>query len=799
MSLIYLSGAWIIGIILGQVLLESGFRLSPWWVFIVLFPVPLLFITVQHWKPVVLTVLCLFISLSGVIYFQWQLPTADENCLQFYNGEGAAEIKGLLDRYPEVGSQTTRLHLSGWEIKLDGEWKDVSGTALLFVPRYPQYNYGDVLLIRGKLNGLSQLGDPEYASYLAHQEIYSTMFYPDIDLVEIGQGFKPLEWIYSLRDHLSRNLAEVLPEPASSLAQGIVLGIRGNIPSSVKADFVHSGVAHLLAISGLHLSIVAGIMLSLGIWLAGRRHYIYIWLALITIWLYALLTGMQPPVFRAAIMVSLFLTAELLGRQRSIVTALLFAAALMVGISPQILWTASFQMSFAAMAGLVFIFPLIQSWFRKAVSAVLRQGALASAAGFITDSFSVSLGAIIAVWPLIAYYFGIISPVAPLTTLLALPVLPGIIITGALTGVTGLFFLPAAQVIAWLAWLLLSYVLLVVRGLAAVPYIETGSVGVVMVWTYYSLLALAIWFYHGRERLSRLMPQATGFVSSLPRKWVISPLLAVAVLVCLAVAVMPDDDLHVSFLDVGQGDAILIRRGRQQILVDGGPDPQAIGLELSREMPFWDRTIDLVILTHPSADHVTGLVEVLNRYRVNQVLYPGLDFQSQVYNEWLDLLKEKNIENTLALAGQEIGFGSEVTIEVLNPRIHLLTGTESDIDNNGMVVRLIYGEVSFLLTADTMWEAEFELIARRAGLSSTVLKAGHHGSATSTTAEFLDVVNPRVAVISVGTDNKFGHPNEEVLDRLQQRIGRENVYRTDQHGTIEFITDGERLWVEVEK
>ena len=799
MSLIYLSGAWIIGIILGQVLLESGFRLSPWWVFIVLFPVPLLFITGQHWKPVVLTVLCLFISLSGVIYFQWQLPTADENCLQFYNGEGTAEIRGLLDRYPEVGSQTTRLHLSGWEIKLDGEWKDVSGTALLFVPRYPQYNYGDVLLVRGQLNGLSQLDDPEYANYLARQEIHSTMFYPDIDVMETGQGFKPLGWVYSLRDRMSRNLAEVLPEPAASLAQGIVLGIRGNIPSPVKADFVHSGAAHLLAISGLHLSIVAGIMLSLGIWLAGRRHYIYIWLALVTIWFYALLTGMQPPVFRAAIMVSLFLTAELLGRQRSTITALLFAAALMVGISPQILWTASFQMSFAAMAGLVFIFPLIQSWLRKAVSAVLRQGALASAAGFITDSFSVSLGAIIAVWPLIAYYFGIISPVAPLTTLLALPVLPGIIITGALTGVTGLFFLPAAQIIAWLAWLLLSYVLLVVRGLAAVPYIETGSVGVVMVWTYYSLLALAIWFYHGRERLSRLMPQATGFVSSLPRKWVISPLLAVAVLVCLAVAVMPDDDLHVSFLDVGQGDAILIRRGRQQILVDGGPDPQAIGLELSREMPFWDRTIDLVILTHPSADHVTGLVEVLNRYRVSQVLYPGLDFQSQVYNEWLDLLKEKNIECTLALAGQEIGFGSEVTIEVLNPRIHLLTGTESDIDNNGMVVRLIYGEVSFLLTADTMWEAEFELIARRAGLSSTVLKVGHHGSATSTTAEFLDVVNPRVAVISVGTDNKFGHPNEEVLDRLQQRIGRENVYRTDQHGTIEFITDGERLWVRVEE
>jgi len=797
-SLIYLSCAWVAGTFLGFILLESEFNLPLAFVSIGLIPLPLLFLARQHRKLIVLISLCLIIFLSGAFRFQSSLPPDDESCLQFYNDRGTVEIKGLVDRDPEIRDKTTRLRLSAGEIKLSGKWQKVSGTTLLFVPRYSTYSYGDVLQVRGELETPPQLDDFDYEKYLAHQEIYSIMFYPEIEILETGKGSKPLEWIYSLRNRLSQTLAEVLPEPPASLAQGIILGMRGNIPSSVKADFVHTGTAHLLAISGLHLSIVAGILLSLGIWLFGRKGYIYIWLALGAIWLYALLTGMHPPVLRAAIMASLFLTAELLGRQRSAITALVFAAAIMVGISPQVLWTASFQMSFTAMAGLIFIFPLIQSLGRKAVSAVLGEsGAAVAIANFITDSFSVSLGAIIAVWPLIAHYFGIISWVAPLATFVALPALPGIILAGTLAGVLGLIVLPVAQVIAWLAWLFASYMLLVVKVFADISPIAEGSVDTTLIWVYYSALALVIWLINNRKKLVKLMPEAANFVSNLPKKWVIPPLLVVAILVSVTAATMPDDNLHVSFLDVGQGDAILIQRGSQQILVDGGPSPQAIALALGRKMPFWDRTIELVVLTHPSADHVTGLVEVLHRYKVKQVFYPDLEFKSDIYKEWRDLLKEKNIKCTHAQAGQQIELGTEVVIEVLNPQIPPLTGTESDIDNNGMVLRLKMGEVSFLLTADIMWEAEFELIARRASLTSTVLKVAHHGSATSTTAEFLAVVTPELAVISVGEGNPFGHPSAEVVDRLKQKLGQENIYRTDEHATIELITDGERLWVKV--
>lgn len=794
MSLIFLSCAWVAGIILG-----SNFNVPLVSLVFGLAPLLLVFITRRHRKEVVLTGLCLIAFFGGAYYYGSSLPPADESHLRFYNDRGTLELKGLVDRDPDVRDKNTRLHLSVFEIKLDEGWHEVSGTALVFVPRYPSYRYGDVLLVEGKLETPFKDDDFDYENYLAQKGIYSNVFYPDIEVLETGRGLKFLEWVYSFRNSLSRTIGEVLPEPQASLTQGVVLGMRGNIPLSVKTDFTGTGTAHLLAISGLHLSIVAGILISSGVRIFGRKGYIYVWLALGVVWMYAILTGMNPPVLRAAIMVSMFLAAELLGRQRSAITALFFAAAVMVGISPHILWDASFQLSFAAMTGLIFIFPLIQTLCRRLISPVLEESGVAfSLAVLIADSFSVSLGAVIAVWPLIAYYFGIISPVGPVATFFALPALPGIIATGAVSAVLGLIFIPAAQAVAWLTWLFASYMLFVVNIFSAVPFIAGETVNGVLIWIYYLVLAAVIWLFHKRKKVVESFPPVDSFISILSRKWLVPVLLVVAVLVWAVAITLPDGRLQVSFLDVGQGDAVLIQKGNRQILIDGGPSPQAIALELSEEMPFWDRTIDLVILTHPHSDHITGLVEVLNRYSVKQVLYPDLVLESSLYDELLDLLEEKNIGRTLACVGQRIDFGSGVTLEVLNPQASLLIGTDSDIDNNGIVLRLSLEEVSFLLTADIMWETEYGLITGRAGLASTVLKVAHHGSATSTTTEFLEVVGPQIAVISVGEGNPHGHPVDLVLDRLEAAVGTRNIYRTDVNGTVEFITDGIRLWVKTD-
>ena len=287
------------------------------------------------------------------------------------------------------------------------------------------------------------------------------------------------------------------------------------------------------------------------------------------------------------------------------------------------------------------------------------------------------------------------------------------------------------------------------------------------------------------------------------KKWLALATVIAVILAAAAWIYRPDDKVHVYFLNVGQGDATLIRQGNVDILIDGGPSPQAIDTELGKRLPFWDRSIELVVLTHPHADHLAGLVEVLNRYQVGEVLYPALatsdmgEHDQPLFDEWLRLISEKNIKSVLAQAYQELSVG-DIVIDVLNPPASPLTGTESDIDNNSVVLQVRVGDISFLVTGDLMWEGEHEMAYERLLPQSTVLKVAHHGSDTSTTDEFLNVLMPQIAVISVG-ENDFGHPTQEVLDRLAGRLGAANIYRTDEDGTIEFITDGQRLWVKDNK
>jgi competence protein ComEC len=764
-------------------------------------------------KTLIIAGLCLLALFSGGLRFPSSLPPADEHFLCFYNDKETVEIHGMVAEEPDIRDRLCLLTFTASEVTVNGEGEKVSGTALIQVPRYPAYRYGDVLKVTGKLETPEPFDNFDYKSYLARQGIYSVIYYPGVEILDLGQGFKPWQWIYSLRERLSASLARALPEPQGSLAQGILLGLRTNIPDSLNQAFSRTGTAHILAISGLNISIVIAMFLSLGILVFGRQRSTYIWLALVATWLYTLLAGMNPPVIRAAIMGSLFLMAEYLGRQGSAIIALAFAAAVMVGIQPQLLWSVSFQLSFLAMAGLIFFYPYFQTWGRKGVTLFFKnREKIVPTASIITDGFASTLAAIVAVGPLIAYNFGVVSLVSVPATFFSLPALSPIIITTALVAFVGLFAPLMAQILGWLAWLFLSYFLSVVQGFDALPFssFQVATLSTWHIWGYYAILAGVIALPNYRNQLADFSSKLTSGVKKAaqgipkPRlgfstKWLVLPLLIIAILVWSVALTMPDDKLHVSFLDVGQGDAILIQTPNgQDILIDGGPDPQKINLELSQKLPFWDRTIDLVVCTHSQADHITGLVDVLQRYKVKQVLDPGVSYNSSIYQEWCNLVEEKQIKRDKAQAGQEIDLGNGIKLEVLNPPASLWEGTSDDVDNNGVVLRLSWGKVSFLFTADIREEVEFALIGQRANLKSTVFKVSHHGSKTSTTSQFLAAVAPEVAVISVGEDNPFGHPSPEVLERLIGRLGEDNVYRTDKNGTIEFITDGERLWMKAD-
>jgi competence protein ComEC len=787
--LILVSLAWIAGI------LSSPIHLH--WLFLtgaVSVPLVLNLFLPVHRKLLISTSVCILVFVGGSVYYNWRLPSNDSNHLQFYNGNSSVEVAGIVSRDPEQTDKSIQLQVSA--ISLNLSQNKVAGNLLVIVPKATAnstYQYGDSLSIRGKLETPPSIEGFDYKAYLNNQGIYSIMYSPEVIIVAKAHGFDPMTLIYQLRKYISRSLAQTIPEPQASLAQGIILGLRGNIPADVENQFIRTGTAHLLAISGINLTIMAGMLISAGIAVFGRRYHIYVWLAIFAIWFYALITGFQPPVVRAAVMASIFLAAELFGRQRNSVVSLIMAATLMVIFSPQLVHDASFQLTVMSMFGLVLIAPPLQTLSRRGIEATLH-GKFSEIISPVFDSFIISAGSIIAILPLIVYYFGIVSWIGPIATLLTVAPMPAIIVAGSACGILGIFVLPLSQLIAWFVWLLLSYVLLIVRLADFIPFSQIGPFPYQWIFAYYTILALSVWAYKCRHNLIKVWQRLTNFAGELPLKHVTSSLFLTAVLLFSTAAVTPDNRLHVNFMDVGQGDAVLISQGSQQILIDGGPSGEAVCSQLSRHMPFWDRTIDLLILTHPHADHLSGLLEVLQRYRVKQVLYADIDYDSPQASQWKTLISQKPIKVSIAQAGQQITFG-KASLQILNPPVPLFTGTDSDIDNNGIVTRLTIGKVSFLFMADARQETETQLVSQRLLPTSNVLKIGHHGSTTSSSAQLLSAVNPNTVVISVGKDNDFGHPNADVVARLNAIVGSRNLFRTDLQGTIEFSTDGESLWV----
>lgn len=257
-------------------------------------------------------------------------------------------------------------------------------------------------------------------------------------------------------------------------------------------------------------------------------------------------------------------------------------------------------------------------------------------------------------------------------------------------------------------------------------------------------------------------------------------------LVFLLLLVPRAHELRVSFLTVGQGDAILLQGPTGiDVLVDGGRD-RSVLRELPRVMGVLDRSIDVVVATHPDADHISGLADVFGRYRVHYFLEPGVENDTSAALRLADAVaKEPGIEAVLARRGQRLLLGGGAYADILYPN-----GDVSKLETNtgSIIMRVVYGETEFMLTGDSPLSIENWLVAQKENLQSDVLKAGHHGSRTSTSDEFLDAVAPALVVVSAGKDNSYGHPHPEVLERGREAGAR--TLSTIENGTITLVSDG---------
>lgn len=786
MTIVILTIAWMIGIWLASVL---ALPLAGWLATAVfLFLLSLLFRQRQRRVALVLAALAA-LALGGARY-TFALPQIDANHLAFYNdAPESVGIIGVVVKEPDVHDRHVNLRVAAEQISFgDGTTYPVEGLLLVRANRFPEVPYGARVGVNGRLETPPEGEEFSYKAYLARQGVHSFVAQGRVRVLAEGQGSPALHAILALKAQAQATINRLIPEPEAALLTGILLGNDNGIPPDLAQDFRDTGMTHIIAISGFNIAILIAIMVSLADPFLARRTAVLV--AVVGIVIYTILVGAEASVVRAAVMGSLFLfTSRWLGRPNFPYASLFFAGGVMTLFNPMTLWDVGFQLSFTATLGLMLYADPFTQWTRRRVARVLDWSLTDRVMGVLSEAVLLTLAAQILTLPLMIGYFRQLSLISLLANALILPFQPGVMLWGGAATLAGMLWLPLGQPFAWVAWLFLALTVRLVEAFAAVPFAAVPLyLPIVALIGLYALIAAVTWYVQadGGKRTA----VADFLRQNLSQRLAFSGSLFLLFLVGGWSLTQPDGRLHVTFLDVGQGDAIFIQTpSGRQVLVDGGNFPSVLNDQLSRQMPFWDREIDLLVATHPDADHVTGLTGVFARYRVGRLLTNGQGFnESPIYDAVLAAAEARGTPVQRAQAGQVIEIGDGVRLEALHPG-EILT---DDRNENSVVLRLVYGDFSLLLTGDADEASERVMLGNGRSLHALVLKAGHHGSNTSTSAPFLEAVRPQIVIISAGKDNRFGHPNEEVLERITA-VGAIPL-RTDELGTIEVITDGQQMW-----
>ena len=727
---------------------------------------------------------------------------------------------------PEQTRRQVRFEFEASQVQTSGEVREADERWLVYASppgelvsrrNAPYFRYGDELTVTGTPTEPQPVDGFDYAAYLSAQGIIATMFAQEVELTGEGGAW----WrtaIFEIRERLAESLERAMPYPESALASAMLLGKRELLPDELVEKFRGTGAAHLLAISGLHVGVLLAVTAGTAAWFLGRQRPTYLVLAGVVIWLYVLVAGAPPSALRAAAMGTVYLAALGLGRPSSVLPALALTAVVMTAVSPNLVRQVSFQLSFAAVGGIALALAMF--------GGVLHFGSSPSAPwwrrllGWATALVAVSAAATLATWPLVATNFGQVALMSVPVSLLAVPAMAPLLVSALLAAAGGFAFEPLGQLLGWVAVAPSAWVIGVVSSFPSWT-VEGDWVGPPLLAGWYGGLGLlllaaqpqraksfrrAIMRLAGRLRARLRGGPSTGSGQTGGAWMLPGTAFTVPAAIALGVAAAilwsrvvagPDGQLHVHFLDVGQGDSILVLTpSGRQVLIDGGPDGDVVSHALADTLPGGDRSLDLVVMTHLDSDHSGGLLQVMDRYSVGAVVAGPQPVLDHAAAQWEQKVAQHEIRSQEVHAGYAIELDDGVQLRVLNPQP---AGAFGDSNNDSVVMRLTHGEVSVLLTADVEREAEERLMASSHELRSTVLKVGHHGSSTSTTERFLEAVDPAVAVVSAGAGNPYGHPAPEVVERLETKIGAAGVYRTDLQGTVEVISDGRSVWVRTER
>lgn len=632
----------------------------------------------------------------------------------------------------------------------------------------PSIKYGDSLYIEGEFKQPEEARNYKgynYKQYLKTKKIIGTVELEKVKILKSSNG----SFIHNIQKYIRDTINGTLTDEEGNLLLAILLGDKDKLSEDIQESFKTSNLSHMLAVSGAHVSyIILGLTYVLQNSIIGKKNGKIV--CIIFLLAFMAITNFTPSVTRACIMAILTLFSSIIYRKSDVYTNISVVALITLIFNPYSLLDLGFQLSYGGTIGIIIFIKRIQE--KKSNSKVIN---------YIKQMALVSIYANIIIIPIMMYHFNTVSFTFIISNIMASPILGIIVITGFLFIIASITVKPLTRLIAIFIKPILSILIKISQICSKLPF---SNILVVTPYMFNVISYYAIILYCIKSKKNNKCK-------------IIICLLIVLILINFIIYIFPQK-LRIFFIDVGQGDStLIITPDKKTVLIDGGgSDSFDVGEKVL--LPYLlDRRIlkvDYVLISHFDTDHATGVAQILGKIDVSSIILTRQLEENDIYRHILSIAKEKKIKLIYVKEGDVLKIGG-IKISIIHPENKLMIN--NPMNNNSIVCKVEYNSFSMLLTGDIEMEAEELILRKNINLKADVLKVAHHGSKTSTTGEFLKAINPKVALIGVGKNNNFGHPSNEVIQRLKENGTR--IYRTDENGEISITVNKKGRIIKIQR
>jgi len=632
----------------------------------------------------------------------------------------------------------------------------------------PSMKYGDSLYIEGEFKQPEEARNYKgynYKQYLKTKKIIGTVELEKAKILKSSNG----SFIHNIQKYIKDTRNGTLTDEEGNLLLAILSGDKDKLSEDIQESFKTSNLSHMLAVSGAHVSyIILGLTYVLQNSIIGKKNGKIVCIFFLLVFM--AITNFTPSVTRACIMAVLTLFSGIIYRKSDVYTNISVAALITLIFNPYSLLDLGFQLSYGGTIGIIIFIKRIQE--KKSNSKVIN---------YIKQMALVSIYANIIIIPIMMYHFNTVSFTFIISNIMASPILGIIVITGFLFIIASITVKPLTRLIAIFIKPILSILIKISQICSKLPF---SNILVVTPYMFNVISYYAIILYCIKSKKNNKCK-------------IIICLLIVLILINFIIYIFPQK-LRIFFIDVGQGDStLIITPDKKTVLIDGGgSDSFDVGEKVL--LPYLlDRRIlkvDYVLISHFDTDHATGVAQILGKIDVSSIILTRQLEENDIYRHILSIAKEKKIKLIYVKEGDVLKIGG-IKISIIHPENKLMIN--NPMNNNSIVCKVEYNSFSMLLTGDIEMEAEELILRKNINLKADVLKVAHHGSKTSTTGEFLKAINPKVALIGVGKNNNFGHPSNEVIQRLKENGTR--IYRTDENGEISITVNKKGRIIKIQR